>query len=148
MIGHLLPPTPQEIAELVELMRSINLGNDSAPTQESKPKSGRLSRRLTKEMVEDIVQRYRSGESTTKLSVKYGVSRSSVAALLRKQGVALRGQAMTQEAIDRAVALYRQGLTIRQVAERVGHSYGTVRAVLHRERVAIGRAQARLRIMH
>lgn len=108
----------------------MNLGNDSAPTQESKPKSGRLSRRLTKEMVEDIVQRYQSGESTTKLSVEYGVSRSSVAALLRKQGVALRGQAMTQEAIDRAVALYRQGLTIREVADKVDYSYSTVRSAL------------------
>lgn len=88
-------------------------------------------------MVEDIVQRYRSGESTTKLSVEYGVSRSSVAALLRKQGVALRGQAMTHEAIDRAVALYRQGLTIREVADKVDYSDSTVRSALRSKGVSM-----------
>lgn len=131
------PPTLKELEELVAIMRSLNLGSEPSTTNEAKRTSGRLSHRLTPDMMGDIVRRYQAGEPTTTLSKDFGVSRSGIASLLRKEGVALRGQAMTQEAIDRAVALYRQGLTIRQVADKVDYSYSTVRSALRSKGISI-----------
>lgn len=131
------PPTLKELEELVAIMRSLNLGSEPSPTNEAKRTSGRLSHRLTPDMMSEIISRYQAGEPTTTLSKDYGVSRSSIASLLRKEGVALRGQAMTKESIDRAVALYSQGLTIRQVADEVKYSYSTVRSAIRSKGVCM-----------
>lgn len=132
----LLQPTPDELAKLAALARAFNASDvKPAETKDPKPYKGRIHRRLSQETIKEIVRRYRAGESTPKLSEEYGIARSSMAALLKKEGVVLRGKSMTKESVDRAVALYSQGLTIRQVAERVGYSYGAVRSALRRERI-------------
>lgn len=102
------PPTLKELKELVAIMRSLNLGSEPPPASDARCSSGRLSYRLTPDMMGDIVRRYKAGEATTTLSENYGVSRSSIASLLRKEGVVLRGQAMTKESTSQAIALYNQ----------------------------------------
>lgn len=81
------------------------MDDEPLPTREFKPITRRLSRRLSPGMVSDIVRRYRSGESTTKLGEEFGVSRSSLATLLRQQGVVFRGAPISEEVVSQEVKL-------------------------------------------
>lgn len=125
------------------MARAFKCAYEPLSTQGSNSTSRRLARRLTPEMVREIVHLYKAGEPTTKLGQGFGISRSSLASLLREEGVRLRGQAMTREATDLTASLYSQGRTIRMLAEQVGYSYGTVRAALHRDGLKIRRGYSK-----
>ncbi|MCA9833496.1 MAG: hypothetical protein KC435_06100 [Thermomicrobiales bacterium] len=90
-----------------------------------------LRRKLSPEMICEIVQRYESGEYTTDLSREYGISKSGLLKLLREEGVRMRKQPITPEDEQNAVNLYQGGMTINQVVEQIGYSYGTIRRVLY-----------------
>lgn len=101
-----------------------------------------LRRRLTPQVIEELVTRYTAGETIRNLSREYGVARSGLCTLLQVEGVELRAQGITPEDAEWAAQLYECGLTIRQVVERAGYSYGTIRTALH-ERGVVLRAGGR-----
>lgn len=88
-------------------------------------------------MIQQLVDRYKAGEYTTKLSKEYGISKSGLLDLLVAEGVSFRKQPMTEEATKRAIQLYESGLSINEVVDKVGYSYGTIRRALHMNDVAV-----------
>lgn len=46
--------------------------------------------KLTDKQKIEIVEKYNSGESSVKLSKKYGISRQSILSILKKRGVIIR----------------------------------------------------------
>lgn len=96
-----------------------------------------LRRKLPPEVIDELVQRYKSGEFTTDLSREYGISKSGFLKLLRDEGVKLRKQPITPEDERRAVELYESGMTIYGVIERVGYSYGVINRMVHKRGVNV-----------
>jgi lambda repressor-like predicted transcriptional regulator len=96
-----------------------------------------LRRRLSPQIISELVARYTAGEATPALSREYGISKTGLRELLLAEGVAFRRQAMTPEDAERAVRLYEGGLTIEQVVGQVGYSFSTIRKVLHENGVTM-----------
>lgn len=96
-----------------------------------------LRRRLSPQVIEELVDRYNTGEGTPALSREYHISKSGLLQLLRAEGVSLRRQPLAPEDAKRAVRLYENGLTIDEVAEQIGSSYSTVRKILHQSGVTM-----------
>lgn len=126
----LLPPNPDELAELAAMARAHNTLHHSDSRNVLKVRVVRMRRRLSPESVSRLVERYEAGENTPVLSQEFGISRSSLCTLLRSEGVALRRRPLDADVRQRAESLYAQGSSIRLVASTVGYSYGTVRRTL------------------
>lgn len=112
--------------------------------QKASPRS--LKRRLTPEVREALVVRYKAGESIKALSTEVDISEYGLLDLLVAEEVLFRKQSMTPEDIDLAVQLYETDLTVKQVMKQLGYSIGTIRRVLPERGVAMrshGARQAR-----
>lgn len=96
-----------------------------------------LRRRLSPQVIEELVARYNAGEVTPALSREYGISKTGLLQLFQSEGVLLRRQAITSGDAETAVRLYESGLTIKQVVRQVGYSFGTIRRVLHENGVSV-----------
>jgi transposase-like protein len=62
--------------------------------------------RLTKAQVAQMATKYQAGATVCELAAEFGCHRTTVAARLKKAGVALRCQSPTAEAVDSMVRLY------------------------------------------
>ena len=125
----LLPPTPVQVARLVNIARALKPAEIAEAEQKYVVRG--LRRRLGARKIKELVRRYEAGEYTTDLSREYGISKAGLLDLLRGEGVSIRKQPMTEGDIDRAVELYESGLTIKQVVEQIGYSNGPIRNALH-----------------
>ncbi|SHU41877.1 Helix-turn-helix domain of resolvase [Mycobacteroides abscessus subsp. abscessus] len=109
---------------------------ESAPKRRSSSGNGvpgvqSLYRRLSPEMVEELVAAYRAGESANSLCRRFGVSKGGVLKLLADHQVPMRYQPMTVDEIDQAVQLYAtDGFPIRIIAKKLGKSKDSVRKAL------------------
>lgn len=110
---------------------------DTAPIKARGAPMRSLRRRLSPQVIAELVARYDAGEHTPALSREYGISKTGFRELLQEEGVSMRKQAITPEGAVRAVQLYEGGMTITQVVQEVGYSYGTIRRVLHENGVAM-----------
>jgi len=124
----LMPPTPDAVAKLAHLAHKMPAESPARETHPSRPRN--LRRRLTPQVIEEIVTRYTAGEKTPALSREFGISESSVRDLLGAEGITLRGHAITLEDIGRTVRLCESGLTITAVAAQLGYAHGTIRTAL------------------
>ncbi len=91
---------------------------------------GKVQTFLSPAQVEALVASYRSGASTTELSLTFGVHRRTVVAHLHRQGVPLRRDGLASKHTGTAVRLYNEGWSLAQIATRFGTTARTVRAVL------------------
>ncbi|MEX5718209.1 hypothetical protein [Geodermatophilus maliterrae] len=89
-------------------------------------------RRLTPEQAERLVAEYQAGKDIKALAVRWGMHRTTVAAQLRRAGVALRRQGVPTDRLDEAVQLYGAGWSCQRLAERYGCDDETVRQALKR----------------
>ena len=128
-------PGPNQLARLAQLSREIHLEASFTGKQAASQRS--LRRRLPPEAIQELVARYTAGEVVPTLSQEFGISASGLRALLRAEGVSLRGHAVRSEDAERAILLYRRGLTITAVVAQIGYSHGTIRKVLLKHGVAI-----------
>ncbi|WP_156495911.1 helix-turn-helix domain-containing protein [Microbacterium sp. T32] len=92
-----------------------------------------LRRRLSPDLVTEIVEKYRSGATTPSLCAEYSVSKGGLLKLLRDHGVQLRCQPLSDEQIRSAAALYEEGKSLAAIAASFGVSYNGVRQALARE---------------
>ena len=83
--------------------------------------------------VDDIVQKYDSGDTTQQIGASYGISKSRVATVLREQGVAIRRQGLTIEQEAKAEMLYAVGKSLAWLGARYDVSHTTVAAALRRQ---------------
>jgi hypothetical protein len=62
--------------------------------------------------VTGIVHKYEVGETTQRIGNHYGISKTRVAIVLRKQGITMRRQGLTDDQVDEAVGLYSTGKSL------------------------------------
>ena len=82
--------------------------------------------------VDDIVQKYDSGETTQQIGAHFGISKSRVSNVLRKQGITLRRKSLTIEQATEAEMLYADGKSLAWLGARYDVSHTTAAAALWR----------------
>ena len=88
---------------------------------------------LTNEQVTALLEAYRAGDSTYQLAERFGVHRQTVAATLRRAGVATRGLErveLTDEQRAEARRLWDQGVSYHQIGIALGVSERVVSRTL------------------
>ena len=91
-----------------------------------------VQRRLTAEQVDQLRSEYRAGASMKDLAKQWRLHRTTVAAHLRRGGVALRRQGVPDARLSEAVRLYGEGWSCQRLAERHSCDDETVRQALKR----------------
>lgn len=141
-----LPMVPPTVGELEHICRQLqDMPKAHGPSAADEPSARLLRRRLSSQVIEELVTRYNQGESARALGQEFGVSKTGLRELLLSEGVQFRKQGLAPADIERAAQLYESGLTIAEVASQVGFSYSAVRAALHKRGVplrAAGRSGA------
>jgi hypothetical protein len=94
------------------------------------PQIQRVNGRLSAETIDELVQAYRDGASTTELRRRSNLSQGGVIKILHDHSVAMRGQGLADNHIPTTAELYRSGTTLAQLGEHFGISPNTVRRVL------------------
>ena len=87
----------------------------------------RLDRKVSPEIIAQLVAEYESGVPSTHLTMIYGLGKGSVLKLIKEAGVQTRNHGWLQENFVEAATLYRDGLSPAWVAERFGCSVNSVR---------------------
>ena len=105
------------------------------PTELAKP--GQTQRRLTTKQVEELIVQYQAGDDMKTLATRWGLHRTTVAALLGRAGVNLRRRGIPSDQVDEAVAPYADGWSCQRLAERYDCDDETVRQTLKRAGVGL-----------
>ncbi|MFF2556794.1 helix-turn-helix domain-containing protein [Nocardia sp. NPDC058058] len=92
----------------------------------------KVERRLSKSMIEELIQGYRDGSSTAELASRYGVSKSAVLALLTKRGTSRRYQSMTVADVARAEQLYLNGHSLTACSKLTGFPASSINRALNK----------------
>ena len=94
------------------------------------PERARLPRPATRVPVRDaeLIEAYRSGVGSYRISARYGISPATVRARLRAAGIRLRAARSTQRGPSTAevVRMRATGLTVRELARHYGVSHVTI----------------------
>jgi DNA invertase Pin-like site-specific DNA recombinase len=90
----------------------------------------RLTDRFTAEELDQLVTRYKAGETSTALARESGIAKSTFLRLLAERGVSTRPRGLTLGKEEEVLRLRKQGMVIREIAKRVGCSYDIVRIFL------------------
>lgn len=89
--------------------------------------SHRVRRRLSPEVIAQVVERYRSGATAAELGAEHGVSKNGMLKLLREQGVQIRTKSLPTAVVTQAKRLHERGVSMRQVSEQLGVSRTALR---------------------
>lgn len=98
--------------------------------------SRRLSNRLSDDQISSIASKYGEGVSSVELAAQYGVSKTSIVALLRQQHIPIRDKRLTPEIQQLAISLYIEGNSLATIGKRINASPNSVRKLLMREGVS------------
>ena len=90
----------------------------------------KLERRLAPETIAEIVEAYKTGESTPSLRQRFELSSTAILRLLTDHDVKMRGQGLSDVDVPAIIELYKQGLTLAQLAAQYETSPGTIRRAL------------------
>lgn len=90
----------------------------------------RLTDRFTPEELDQLVTRYKAGETSTTLAREGGIAKSTFLRLLAERGVGTRPRGLTPAKEGEILRLRKQGVVIREIAKQVGCSYDTARIFL------------------
>lgn len=92
----------------------------------------RLTDRFTAEELDQLVTRYKAGETSTALARESDIAKSTFLRLLAERGVGARPRGITPAKEEEILRLRKQGMIIREIAKRVGCSYDVARLFLLR----------------
>jgi DNA-binding CsgD family transcriptional regulator len=113
------------------LERLFDLRNTPILSQpRSRQKAPRPLRRLDPDEIQDLLDRYQSGETMVQLGIRYGINRRTVSTYLQKAGLPSRHRTMDDEKVAKCIALYNSGLSLVTVGDRLGIDQATVRRAL------------------
>ena len=87
-------------------------------------------RRLVQDELDQLIQGYKAGDDMKVLATRWRLHRTTVAAHLRRAGVALRRQGIPSSQIGEAVRLYSEGCSCQHLAARYACDAETVRQTL------------------
>ena len=94
------------------------------------PKAREPLRRLNPGEIEDLVARYKAGETMVELGEHFGINRRTVSIHLQRSGIPSRHRTMDESKIARCIELYQSGLSLVSVGEVLGIDQATVRRAL------------------
>lgn len=94
------------------------------------PRPHKLERWLTAELAEQVVGDYRAGVSSSELTLKYQLGKSTVLRILRKADVRMRKQGFDERHLQEAAAAYERGKSLATIARRYGCGPEAVRKAL------------------
>jgi DNA-directed RNA polymerase specialized sigma24 family protein len=94
------------------------------------PVPRRLARRLSDDVIAELVARYEAGATSPELCAQFGLAKGSVLRILDRHGVLRKRGGLSPSQTTRAVELYAGGLSIQRIANQLGSNYSTVRAAL------------------
>ncbi|GEK80149.1 hypothetical protein ABA31_15000 [Agrococcus baldri] len=117
-------------------------GSSKAPTYRAQA----LAKRLEPGAIAEIVRRARAGESARSLAIEYVVAPSSMAKLLRENGVTVSRRTVTKTKTRILAREYEDGATMRELETKHGLSHGAVLRALHRSGVTMRAKAPRSRI--
>ena len=83
----------------------------------------RLTDRFTPEELDQLVTRYKAGETSMALADESGIAKSTFLRLLAERGVGIRPRGLTPAKEGEILRLRKQGMIIREIAKRVDCSY-------------------------
>ena len=106
------------------------------------PRRQELSRRLGREKVAELVQRFEAGESALSLAKEVDASNSALIRVLRAQGATIPERHVTDEESAATANDYRAGATLREIEAKHGFSHGAVLRSLHRSGVEMRAKEA------
>jgi transposase-like protein len=92
----------------------------------------KLSHRLRAETVASIVAAYEAGATANQLALEFGLAKSSVLAVLRREGVPIRLLRLSPADRLRVVAMYRQGMSQAEIGRRFGRHKSAIWHLLKR----------------
>ena len=102
--------------KLVRALKAARAGKRATPQHHIRD----VERRLGAEKIAQIVAEYEAGESTRALETKYGVGKTAIVSLLRKQNVTIRNQPIEPELVERALELRAAGMGYKSIAKQLG----------------------------
>lgn len=112
-------------SDLEQLIAQLPQRNEPPRSPERTPR-----RRTIKDVHADqlaaIVSEYQAGATVYELAAQYALNRNSIANVLKRNGVQLRGQGLASEQIDQAAYLYAAGQSLARIGERFGVDVRTV----------------------
>jgi transcriptional regulator of aromatic amino acid metabolism len=120
-----------------DLRKHINESSTRQPLPRQDSPKPRSKRFLSAEDIADIVHRYEAGDTTQQIGNRYGISKTRVATVLRKQGITIRRQGLTIEQASEAEMLYANGKSLAWLGARYDVSHTTVAAALRRQDVEL-----------
>lgn len=114
-VGHFSNPSPA----LLFLFKRMDGKHDDhyrvdpAGEESLFPRSRQVQRRLKPDQIDELVERYKAGETAEVLAAKFGINRDTVFQHLKRRGAPRRQRRLNRQAdIDKAVSLYEAGLTL------------------------------------
>lgn len=123
---------PGELERLVTVVRRVESGGEGPRETVVVPAR---ARRLDRDEIAELVERYRAGETAGTLGEAFGVDRRTVAAILKRQGVVLRWRKIEPEEHGAIVRLYQAGESSASIAERHGVHARTIQVILKQQDV-------------
>ena len=98
-----------------------------------------MQRRLSRGEIDQLIDRYRRGESIDGLARRYAIHRTTVIHHLDRAGIARRRvvRKMTDETVTRAAARYGEGVSLAIAAAELGVHTRTLAREFRRAGVAI-----------
>ncbi len=97
------------------------------------------------DLAAQVAADYETGMSTTALTIKYDLGKSSVLQLLHGADVAMRKQPLNEDQILEAIRLYKAGVSTSRIASMLGLNQSTVWRTLTSRGVAMRPARNRKR---
>lgn len=132
-------------AEANKWIALLNRSSPEARTETSESQDGcevpevrsvrQRQRRLTEANVAELAARYGAGATVYELAAEFGCHRTTVAAQLKRLGIAMRLQSPTSDVVESMVRLYATGLSHLEVGKQLGYSANTVRNHLLKRRI-------------
>jgi lambda repressor-like predicted transcriptional regulator len=92
--------------------------------------SHRHKQYLSPSQINELIGAYETGATTKELGELYGIHRTTISAILKRNGVALRFQSLGAKDIALAQELYQSGLSLAKVSSRFSCHPNTVRLAL------------------
>lgn len=90
----------------------------------------RIGQRLGQERCDEIVRRYESGETARALADEFGVAKSALLNLFRRNNVVVRRRALTDEQVAELARDYQTGKTLSELEAETGVPHGTIQRAL------------------
>jgi CENP-B N-terminal DNA-binding domain len=128
---------PHLLEKYADLRKSVNESPARPPLLSQDVRKPRSKRFLTPQDVVDIVQRYGVGETTRQIGHHYGISKTRIATILRKQGITIRSQGLTDEQVSEAATLYAAGRSLAWLGARYGVFHTSIATAFRRQGIQL-----------